>query len=139
MLCAASWILVESGSSWITGAPGAMACSMSSTAGSTSYSTSIRRSARSAMARRLGRHGRHAVAHEAHLGIEQVGVVRRRLRPRLAGGGVRHARHVLISEDRVHPGQRLGLARVDAPDARVGVRAGQDLADRACPEGGYRR
>ena len=42
---------VESGSSWITGAPGAMACSMSSTAGRTSYSTSISRSASSAMAR----------------------------------------------------------------------------------------
>jgi hypothetical protein len=37
-----------SGSSWITGAPGAIACSGSRTAGSGSYSTSIARHALSA-------------------------------------------------------------------------------------------
>ncbi len=78
---------------------------------------------------RVGRDGGHAVADVPDLGVEQVGVVGRRLGKRLAGRGVRDARHVLVGQHRVHAGQRLGAAGVDPRDARMGMRARQDLAD----------
>ena len=76
----------------------------------------------------LRRHRRHAISYEAHLGIQQVGIVGRGLRPCLPRGGVRHARHVFVGEHRVHARQRLRLARIDAFDARMRVRARHDLA-----------
>ena len=74
------------------------------------------------------RDGRHAVAHQAHFGVEQIGVVRRRLRPALTGGGVGHARNILVSQDGMHAGKSLGFGGVNPLDARVRVRAGKNLA-----------
>ena len=76
----------------------------------------------------FGRHGRDAITHKPHLGIEQVGVVRRGLRPGLARGSVRDPGHILISEDGVHPFQFPGLTGVDSFDPRVRMGAGEDLA-----------
>ena len=58
----------------------------------------------------LRRNGRHAVTHQAHLRVEQIGVVRRRLRPALTGGGVGHARNIFVGQDGVHARKRLGFA-----------------------------
>ena len=58
----------------------------------------------------LRRNGRHAIAHQAHLGVEQIGVVRRRLRPALTGGGVGHARNIFVGQHGMHAGKRLGFA-----------------------------
>ena len=57
------------------GAPSAIASSGSKTAGSTSYSTTTSRQPSSAARDRVGEHGHHPLADEAHDVVEHVGVV----------------------------------------------------------------
>ncbi len=77
---------------------------------------------------RFRRNRGYPVAHEPDLRIQQVRVIRRGLRPGLAGGGVGHSRNILISKDAMHSREGLRLAHIDAFDPRVRMRAAEDLA-----------
>ena len=78
--------------------------------------------------------GSDAVADEAYFVVEQIGVVRRGFGPCLSGGGMRHARHVLPSEDGVNAWQRTGRPGIDLADTRMSMRARQNLADQHAGE-----
>ena len=77
---------------------------------------------------RLGGDDSHAIADMAHLVVQAHLVVGRRVGVALPAGGIQHALHVLVGQHRVHARQRQRLALVDAHDAGVGVRAGEQAA-----------
>ena len=77
---------------------------------------------------RLGRDDSHAIADMPHLVVEAHLVVRGRVGIALPAGSVEDALHIFVGQHRVHAGQRQRLALVDAHDAGVGVRAGQQAA-----------
>ena len=101
------------------GAPGFSASSGSSTNGSTSYWTSISFSARLGGLCVHGRHRRHRFTREADPVVQRV----------LPVAPDHDLRRVLVGDDGADARQRLGLARVDADDARVRMRAAQHARD----------
>ena len=103
-LWAASQMPSASGSSWMTGAPGARRGVQGEHRGQHLVVHRDQAQGLHREARRLGGHDGHPVAHEADLGVEHAGVVGARLGVPLAGGGEADRGSVLVGEHQGHPG-----------------------------------
>ena len=125
MLRSTSATPTASGSSWMTGAPGCMVAMGSKTGGQHFILDFDQVERGPGDVGRLGGDDGHAVAHVAHLVVERDLIPRMRVGPGLAARSVDDARDILVGQHGMHAGQRPRPAGVDARDAGMGMRAGQ--------------